>query len=526
MEFLAISSFSDNQKKIISLRAEGKTYQEVIQAMNTSTGLNTGPKHISTCLTRSALGYSWDYSQTGGALPYLCDADIWELSKSVKNAHEMGNPMDTMEVLDEATRLKGRRIAWGVQFLREINSIELSEKLGDQNVYTPCRSWINNILDDLEAHIRSRRLIEQKRLEACSFRVIETFYSTFGPLIQDVNTSLLFTADETMLQTSSRRKAVLPIGVKCVVEEGYPNLPHISAMMCTNILGIGPPPFIILNDLQHLPPELKCFADGGNAWFASSSNGYMTRDVFTMWTICFVNWLSKYKQSLPCDIRRGKALVILDGHTSRENPLALALFRKANVEVIVLPSHSTHVLQMFDVGLAGPLKSFYAAKVKKCVKKCTQDISLMTNAAKYRRACIEAFLDAWQCACTPSNCFAAARETGIYPLDPNAVKQSIFVRNLNAEEQRRYDLREQRNANRFTISMKNITNVQVIVQIVQEVNVGQRFKHLCDLERYFPMKYSDIVKEVIRMKYNGARMLSNIPPFYRYNAGPIFFDDV
>ena len=523
MEFLANSCFTENQNKIVALRKQGKTYAEIMTAMNIATGFNTTPKHISTCLTRSALGYPWNYEQPGGNPPFLCHDDMISLSQSVRSAHDSGNAMDTLEVLDEATKLKGRRIAFGIQFLREIGSVELSNKLGDKTLYTPSRSWINNVLDDLEAQIRSRRLIEQKRLEACSYTVIDSFYTTFGSIIQEVAKELLFTVDETMVETHTRRKAVLPIGVKAAIEEGYPNMPHISAMLCTNVYGIGPPPFIILNDLKRLPEELECYAINGSAWFASSPSGYMTRDVFSLWIICFINWFSQFKLSLPEGMRTAKALIILDGHSSRENPLALLLLRKANVEVIVLPSHTTHVLQMFDVGLAAPLKSTFAAKFKKRLKETLGDEALNSNMARFRRACISAFLDAWRCASIPSNCLSAAKQTGIFPFNPRAARDSPFVRDLTNEEQQRVAQREAHNVNRFTINMKCITRPEVIVELANIVRVVPRFMHLCDLIRYMTMSYQEIVREVLRMEYNDSYMLSIVPPFFRYNAAPIFF---
>ena len=66
MELLATSSFTANQKQIISMRIESKTYTQNKTAMNIATELNTRPKQISKCLQRSALGYAWDYEQSGG----------------------------------------------------------------------------------------------------------------------------------------------------------------------------------------------------------------------------------------------------------------------------------------------------------------------------------------------------------------------------------------------------------------------------------------------------------------------------
>ena len=76
MEFLADSFFTETQSKIIASRKEGKTYSEIITGMNIATGFNTTPKHISTCLTRSALECPWNYEQPGGNPPFLCHDDM------------------------------------------------------------------------------------------------------------------------------------------------------------------------------------------------------------------------------------------------------------------------------------------------------------------------------------------------------------------------------------------------------------------------------------------------------------------
>ena len=112
MEFLAAEEFSDNQKLIIQLRHEGKTYNQIIEILNRKTGNNTTPKNISTCLTRSALGFKWNYVESANAYPYLNQHDMKLLQELIINAAEMGSAFDTLEVLDESSKIKGQRIAY------------------------------------------------------------------------------------------------------------------------------------------------------------------------------------------------------------------------------------------------------------------------------------------------------------------------------------------------------------------------------------------------------------------------------
>ena len=503
---------------------EGETYQSIQNLMNIHTGLNTTPKHVSTCLLRSSMGYHWDYSEIKGTTPYLCKADLNELKDIIRSAAEFGSALDTLEVLDESTRLKSQRVVYAMEFLTQINCPELKRKLGEKVIYTPTRTWINGVLDELEAQIKNRRFIDPKRLEACSYIVINSFYEAFASNLTNVHPLLLFNADETMIDTKSRRKIVVPDNIRQAIEAGCSEMPHITGMMCCNVYGTGPPPLILLEGRKTLPEELKDFVYSNKIFVGSTSNGYMTRDMFLIWTILFTNWLMSYRLTLPEDMRESRAVLILDGHLSRENPLACILFRKAFVDVIILPSHTTHVLQWFDVGLAATLKRIFSSKFKKHLKEAFNNASLQTNAAKYRYAAILTFIDAWSSTCTIGNCLAAAKATGIYPFNPRAVQDSVFVRNLTPQEQERYNAREARNARRVTISNKLLTDAQLIVALAQQMKLTPgRFDYLCNIEAAIHKTYRQIVQEVLEQPKNDSFLLSPMTPLIRKNDAPIFF---
>ena len=152
---------------------------------------------------------------------------------------------------------------------------------------------------------------------------------------------------------------VVPNNVRLVIEHGLEEMPHITGMMHSNVFGCGHPPFIILEELKNLPIERKLFSDAGLVSVGSTPSRYMTRDLFVIWALHFIIWLMEYRIKLQPHLRTGKALLIMDGHSSRECPLAMLLFRQANIHVLILLAHATHVLLWFDVGLAAPLKQTY-----------------------------------------------------------------------------------------------------------------------------------------------------------------------
>ena len=331
---------------------------------------------------------------------------------------------------------------------------------------------------------------------------------------------------ETMVETNIKTSAVAPRNMP-VIEAGYPTMPHITGMMTQNVLGTPVPPFIIVSDLRRLPDELKELVFAQLIWVGSSTNGYMTRDLFLLWTINFINWLSHYRLGLPSHIRDERALLLLDGHTSRECPLALLLMRRANIDVVVFPSHCTHVMQLFDVVIASPLKSRFSSCFRKVLlAKQEENDSLpedqrLSNAAVFRYSAVWAFVDCYRSTATTLTCMSGARKTGIYPFNPNEVTSSPFVRDLTPEEQQVVDLRNQRNVNRLSISCKLITDANCIVEISNSVGRNPKFAHLCLQQQYLNMSYTALVGAILSSPRNNGRLLSPLPPFYRKNAEPL-----
>ena len=162
-------------------------------------------------------------------------------------------------------------------------------------------------------------------------------------------------------------------------------------MCCHNVAGEKVPPFLILSGLSELPKELKPYVDRGQIWLASSPSGWQTRDTFLYWTLCFLNWLSTYRLTLSEEIRSKTALLIMDGHVSRENPIALLLFKSQNVNILIMPSHTSHALQMFDVVLASPLKRTFAKQFRRLILEIDRSIAI---APQVRLIAVRSFVDA------------------------------------------------------------------------------------------------------------------------------------
>lgn len=320
---------------------------------------------------------------------------------------------------------------------------------------------------------------------------------------------MIFGADEAMLETLLGTKVVVPEGTDEAIAAEVEGFPHISVMCCHSIYGEVMPPFMIIPTIRNLPPELKIFADSGQLDISCAPAGYMNRDAFLLWTITFINHLSVYRLKLPASIMNSRAALILDGHSSRACPLALWLLDKANVEVIIEPSNTSHVIQMFDVCLANPFKTSFRQIFHRLEKKDQTQFSSII--ARLRNHAAQAIISSWASASGIVNRISSGRKTGISPFDPQAIFDSPFIIQLNEQQQARQARRDARRNAGLNINCKILTSPEMMGTIKAKVEEQQRYQHLCMIPPRF-RTYSELIRHFSGHMNNGAKILSQIPP--------------
>ena len=243
-----------------------------------------------------------------------------------------------------------------------------------------------------------------------------------------------------------------------------------------------------------------------------------TRNSFLLWVLNFINWLSSYRLTLDESLRNKKAVLILDGHNSRQNPIALKALRNNNIEVIILPVHTTHLLQMFDVVLSRPFKKNFAKKLTKIFEKeClqTKDKSMMFI---IRECVIEALIKSWSDTCTVENYLTAARITGSFPTNYDAIKNSPFIHDLSNEEKEL--ARKKRNNIRLNINGRHLTDPIVLEEINNVIYQMVEFRYLC-IDGDFD--YLELCKSFPQHESNDVPLFSPIHYFAQSTNAPVFF---
>jgi hypothetical protein len=248
---------------------------------------------------------------------------------------------------------------------------------------------------------------------------------------------LILNCDETHVSSRKQFK-VLGVGSQRALKQCREKLPHVTAMCTVTGAGDRFPPMFILPELVKLPAELQDLTH--RAYFASTGTGWMTQRTFLMYAHILLYQLKLYRRQIPSEAVDKRFLLILDGHTSRWTYEAIYILHIGGVDVLVLPAHCTHVLQVFDVSIAGVLKMFLAEFCERLTITQDELNILILNSEipegmeDKRRHLLEAFLRAWERAANEDNIRAGFAKCGIWPVKPEIPLANHYTRKLNHGE--------------------------------------------------------------------------------------------
>lgn len=225
--------------------------------------------------------------------------------------------------------------------------------------------------------------------------------------------SSIWNCDETGKQLSHEPIRVLAKkGTKNVVGRTSNDRTNITIMACANAAGKKMPPMLVVKGKTR-----KCLdaynvsaAPPGTYW-SFQEKAWMTDEIGELW----------FKQVfLPnCGGQRPQ-LLILDGHSSHETFALLELAESQNIHIISLPPHTTHALQPLDKAVFGPFNRAYN-------KACSEYLSASPVNAVNKWTFPHLFKLAWDEGVTVQNVKSGFSACGIYPLNPGAVTQSLFL---------------------------------------------------------------------------------------------------
>jgi hypothetical protein len=127
----------------------------------------------------------------------------------------------------------------------------------------------------------------------------------------------------------------------------------LSVLVCINATGVAIPSFYIFrgkrfgqNYIHHCEP---------GATMAMQPRAWMTSYLFGAWMSRFIELVRASSSISPCH----RHLLILDGHISHVNVEVVKEAKRASLDLLTLPSHTSHALQPLDVSIFKPFKQFF-----------------------------------------------------------------------------------------------------------------------------------------------------------------------
>ena len=201
---------------------------------------------------------------------------------------------------------------------------------------------------------------------------------------------------------------------------------HITACVTIGACGYLIKPMFILPNKRKIDGLEEFQMD---AYFASSISGWMNKKLFTYWALCFLSEILIYRLQLPASLRHERILLILDGHKSRANFFVAKLFDHFGIDILILPGHTSHMLQPFDVAVASSLKTEFKKNLIAYEFDGNQvgiDGEKM-NMAEVRKMLVICMIDALRKSGTLANIKKGFAKAGIVPLNRNIPLSSIFA---------------------------------------------------------------------------------------------------
>ena len=298
---------------------------------------------------------------------------------------------------------------------------------------------------------------EPPRIERATLGNVKFFFENTltKDFVEGVPSFLWFNADESHCEIGKPR-------VVCTVDpssrahkiDDFKNSLHITAMVTINAMGDPIKPLLILPK-QNMPDEALPFVISNKVDLSGSSNGWMSDEIFVEWAHNFIQRVEEIREQYNCSPME-RAILILDGHASRNQIEIMREFKQHYIDVVILPSHLTHLLQPFDVVIGRPFKqklSAFASMIHSLIKEEGH-----TKSAVVRVQQIIAIIDGLQAATTITNCMQAFASCGYVPYDPDVVLKNKDV----SKSTRVFDDFSDLHTKGFKISGKCITRDDVI----------------------------------------------------------------
>lgn len=232
-----------------------------------------------------------------------------------------------------------------------------------------------------------------------------------------ITPEFIYNMDETMLEVGTgHMKVISTKDAPRAYVIAPPNSEHITLALCITAAGDYVKPLCILplKELPRLHPHTESFF-----YLSGQENGSITKQLFENWAVgAFLPHLNEAREIT--GKKDGWALLLVDGHKSRDHMPTILTMDAHKVVILVLPAHSSTVLQPLDLTCNHEVKRLLATyfTIRKGEGREEMRLRLLETAAGVLEMALASLVI--------KNGFSRA---GIWPFSQDGCLKSSLVRN-------------------------------------------------------------------------------------------------
>ncbi|RVE39998.1 hypothetical protein evm_015352 [Chilo suppressalis] len=284
----------------------------------------------------------------------------------------------------------------------------------------PGEDWFLSFKKRHELSIKKPQPVEYARKLAISPFVIYPYFDLLEETVNELGLSdkpsHIWNVDETSFSKDpSKSKVVGCKGFTSTRTIASPGKDNTTILLGCNALGEKTPPMIVLKGKnvwdQWTSPE-----DYPGTAYAATSNGWMETPVFDAYF---------EKVFLKTVGEKRPILLLYDGHATHVGINLIKMAREANITILKIPPHTSHVLQPLDLAVNKSFKDRWDAAILKWQR---MNIGKILPKKEFSKMIGQI----WK-TLDPAICAAGFRKGGIYPLNKLAVPENQFHQDILRE---------------------------------------------------------------------------------------------
>ncbi|XP_046582152.1 uncharacterized protein LOC124289604 [Haliotis rubra] len=275
------------------------------------------------------------------------------------------------------------------------------------------------------------RPLEVFRAKATSQEAVSKYFVELRAVLEKYDLfdkpQFIYNVDEKgLIENHTPPKVVSSSEYRCVAVT-TPRSSTTTLIGCGNALGQQIPPYFVFKGQRLRSDILSECTPGTNA--TTSDSGWSNMEIFSTYlNDHFLKYAQRSDPSQPI-------LLLYDGHRSHVSLPIIDWAISRNIVLMVLPAHTSHVLQPLDVGCFGPLERIYNS-----MKHTYMREQVTTNIDKNAMCAVAC--KAYTSALSPRNLMSSFEKCGIFPFDDSVVSaealrpSTVFI---TSEENREAD---------------------------------------------------------------------------------------